>query len=61
MNWDFFEDVADLTAEQREDVLRDADYNLSGPFRKLFLSAPSRKDLDAIRKSVFDHKSRNHP
>jgi hypothetical protein len=58
MNWDFFEEWADVPQEDREAILRET-YARSGPFRDLVMAAPNRIDLEALKAGLAKHKQRN--
>ncbi|MFG6084000.1 hypothetical protein ACEUZ9_000241 [Paracoccus litorisediminis] len=58
MNWEFFEDWADIPQEHRK-VILDSAYGRMGPFRDLVMSAPNRHDLDEIRAALSEYKATN--
>lgn len=59
MNWDFFEDWADVPQEDRAAILKDA-YFRPGSFRDLVLDAPKRNELNDIRRGLADYKRRSN-
>lgn len=59
MNWEFFEEWADIKFEDRLSILEASGNCSSGEFVGLIKSIPSRQKLEALRKELATHKARN--